>query len=314
MLAAEPNCADTRWTEYGYKSAIEATEDFTRYYVDANDRFHRRYIDSVPHECPINADFISNDIGHMNALYSARQFADSLGLPYPAFISGMFERLMGVGLYRRVPLPNHLFPPPKPRKRKGRARYIAKSGAVVEHKAIRHGLNIENSIAGRYSILSHGWDSRFMARNYVGDPAQERALTALLTHRDIGTPRSRLRDRLEKGRISLESAQRHFPDEVVQGALGDISTLPDIDVADEGLAPYRPHCLGLIQPKTPADQCMQCPWNAKCQQLAQWAEREQMAITGYANRADRERQAAKYRQQVKRRKDAEAGGDVAEEE
>jgi hypothetical protein len=300
VLLDEPALADSRWPQYGYVSAIDATRDFTKLYVQAYDYWYRKHIDSEPHPCPINAEFCDNDPGVMNALYSARQFADNLGLPYAGFIHGMFDRLTGAGMYKRIPLPNQLFPPLVPRKRKGRRKYLTKAGDPVEHKAIRHGLKIKEAQRNRHTVLGFDWDQRYMARNYVGDPAQERALQALVTHPNVATPRSRLRDRLEKGRISPDNAFRVFPSLIAQGAIDDASALPDISVPDAGLAPFRPHCLGLIQLQAPSVQCVQCPWNDKCTQLAQWAEREQMTMTGYKNRADRERQAARCRKQSSR--------------
>jgi hypothetical protein len=300
VLLNEPELAESRWPQYGYVSATDATQDFAKIYVTAYDYWHKKYIDSYPHPCPVDSDFFNNEPGIMNALYSARQFADSLGIPYVSFIFGMFGRLTDVGRYKRIPTPNHLFPPLAPRKRKGRKQYKTKAGNLVEHKAIRHACKVKESLRERHPILGHDWDQRFMARNYVGDPAQERALQALVTHPDISTPRSRLRDRLEKGRISPENAFRVFPGLVAQGAIDDASAMPDISVPDAGLSPFRPHCLGLIQMQAPAPQCMQCPWIDKCAQLAQWAEREQMAMTGYKNRADRERQEARIRQRVSR--------------
>jgi hypothetical protein len=300
VLAHEPQLADTRWPQYGYSNAVEATQEFTKAYVEAYAYYRRKYVDSEPHPCPVDADFFANDPGIMNSLYSARQFADSLGIPYKSYIFRMIDRLMGPGCYRRIPVPNQLHPPIGQRKRKGRKQYRTKSGVPVEHKVIRHGHVIKQELRERHDILDYDWDVRFMARNFVGDPAQERALQALLTHEGFGTPRGRLRDRLQKGNISPENALRVFPEKIARAAIEDVSVLPDISVADEELVPYRPHCLGLIQPQARATECMECPWNSKCEQLAKWAEGKQMAMTGYANRADRERQQARDRQRLSR--------------
>lgn len=227
VLQDEPAVAGTRWTQYGYVSAFEATEEFTRCYVRSYNNWRARYR-SDPHRCPVDPEFMLNDPGMMNALYSARQFADKLGISYPVFTASMFASLYGPGLYRRAPLPNHLYPPRKPRKRKWRKKYVTRSGVPVQHKALRHAMKVRESMATR-SVLSYDWDRRFLARNYVGDPAQDRALKALFEHQEAGTStKGRLRNALEKGHISVENARRFFPDTVVEGALRDASSIPDV--------------------------------------------------------------------------------------
>jgi hypothetical protein len=274
-LQDEPDVAGTRWAQYGYVNAFEATEEFTRCYIRSYDNWRARYR-SDPHRCPVDPEFVLNHPGVMNALYSARQFADRYGISYPVFTAGMFVRLYGPGLYRRAPLPNHLYPPRKPRKRKGRKKYMTSSGVPVDHKALRHALKVRESMSTR-SVLDHDWDRRFLARNYVGDPAQERALKALFEHKEAGTTtRGRLRYGLEKGLISVDNARRFFPEAIVDGAIRDASSIPDIGEPEPDLAPYRPHCLGLYQSEHPATACAQCPWQSKCQSLATWAEKQQV--------------------------------------
>lgn len=299
VLCAEPEAANTRWAQYGYVSAFDATEDFTLCYVRTYNNWIKRYR-SEPHACPVDPEFVLNDPGMMNALYRARQFADEMGISYPVFVAEMFARLTGAGLYRRPPLPNHLYPPLKPRKREGRKKYRTKSGLPVDHKALRHGRRAREAMAAR-SVLGHDWDDRFFARNYVGDPAQERALTALAEHEEATTtPTRRLRYALETGRISVDNARRVFPDQVVMNALRDASSIPDLGAPDSNLAPYRPHCLGLFQPVTPAAECAECPWRVKCEELAVRAEREQFKLTGYTNRKEREAMGARDRKRDQR--------------
>lgn len=301
VLAEEPAVAETRWTQYGYVGAFEATEEFTRYYVKKYDLWRAKYR-GEEHRCPVNPEFVLNKPGVMNALYSARQFADKLGISYPVFISGMFERLHGPGLYRRAPLPNHLYPPRKTRKRKGRKKYRTRSGVPVEHKALRHGKKVRESMAVR-SVLAYDWDRRYLARNYVGDPAQDRAIKALLEHKETcTTPKGRLRNALEKGRVSLDGARRFFPDAVVTAALSEVSSIPDVGEPEAGLTPYRPHCLGLYQSKKTAIECGDCAWQSKCLGLATRAEGQQYALTGYRNRRERGTWEATERQRNSRKR------------
>ena len=319
VLADEPALADSRWAQYGYFSAIDATEEFTRLYVELYAKYRAKYLDHESHPCPIDAEFILNDPGTMSALYCARQFADSLGLPYGRFLIGMFERLMTVGLYRRVPLPSHLFPPKKPRKRTGQKAWKAKSGQPVAHKALRHGLAVQEEHLPRCEVLDHNFGPEFLARNFVGDPAQERALRAFAEHPSTGPtrPHQILRNRIESGRISVDNALRLFPQPIVDRAL-DGCSLPEPAHPDQDVARYRPHCLGLIQQAAPAAECATCDFRSKCERLAKAAEVQQMEMTGYANRRERERVAARDRKRAERarKKDqnlkANAGADTEE--
>jgi len=300
VLADEPIYADTRWAQYGYVSAFDATEDFTRLYVQCYERWRKKYVDRDPHPCPVHPDFVSNHQGMMNALYCARQFADSLGIPYQRFIVNMFERLMTVGSYRRVPMPSQLYPPRKLRKRKSRKKFMTKSGKRVDHKALRHGRAVQEAELPKCDVLDYNWDPRFFASNYIGDPAQQRALRALATHETLFRPLATLTDRLAKGRISVDMALSVFPKELVDKALERVGSLPEIEERDPALEPYRPHCIGLIQAETPAAPCGACVWRDKCIGLAERAEQEQRALTGYANRSERERDYAARRKREER--------------
>lgn len=299
-LLVEPSVADTRWAKYGYVNAFAATEDFTRRYVRSYESNRRRLVGIDPHKCPVEEDFVLNDPAMMNALYRARQFADSMGIPYDRFVSCMMGRLIGQGLYRRVPLPNHLFPPLEPRKRKWRKTYRTRFGKPLIHKAIRHALEVKKTMEATCRVLEHDWDVRFLARNYMGDPAQERALRALVQHEDGSSPKRRLRHRLEHGRISLENARRVFQEADVDAVLREGPAIPVAGPPDPGLPIYRPHCLGLIQLPTSASECGQCEWRDRCEGLATWSDRHQEALTGYANRRERDRVAARDRKRASR--------------
>ena len=292
VLAEEPQVQPTRWPEYGYMNAFEAMEAFTKTYVEVYPYLRKR-VESDPHPCPVNADFVRNDPGIMNALYRGRQFADSLGLPYRAFILTLCTELMTTGLYQRVPMPNHLYP------------------ADEDSKVLRHAVRMRDRVLDARSTFENDWDQRLQAINYRGDPAQDRALQFMVDDPGLDG-RSRLGHWMERGWISPENAQRLFPPAVYERAIERVGSICPLPPPTPGLEPYRPHCFGLQQAGTPA--CASCPWAAKCAGMVQWVERQQIAATGFADpRTERNRELARNRQREKRKRDKEAAAAAAME-
>lgn len=286
LLAEEPRYGDTRWPGYAYENAFEATEAFTRAYVDAYPKLHKRYISSEFHPCPVDAEFVRNDPGLMNALYAARQYADALGIPYKPFILGMAHELITTGRYRRLPLPNHLYP------------------GSAKSKATWHGVGVADRYLAAHADSTDDWDERLLAKNYRGDPAQDRTLQFMVKHSSISPGIALLPHRLRKGWISPEQAQRLFAEAAYNNAIRQVVVLPPSTEPTPDLEPYRPHCLGLHRKGIPA--CASCPWQTKCMGLVARAEAVQVAMTGYKDRIERERHNARDRQRAKRMRDREA--------
>lgn len=287
LLEEEPELLKTRWPEYGYLSAFEATEAFTRTYVELYAELRGRFVDSDPHRCPVEPDFVLNDPGTMNALFAARQFADALGLPYPGFIRALSNSLLTDGMYRRVPLPNHLYP----------------ALGDTESRALRHAVRFRDQfLEARSAAFQESWDARFLAKNFRGDPAQQRAIDFMVEQAKRAPYTPLLKVWLRSGWISPATARENFSPAVSETAITEAGPLSDV-APTEGLPPYRPHCLGLYSSKGGA--CDSCPWKGKCNTLVSYAQQEQLRISGYADRSQRLRADARERQRRKRIRDKE---------
>ncbi|MGO4220779.1 hypothetical protein AB4Y64_02780 [Lysobacter sp. TAF61] len=249
--------------EYGYLSAFQRTELFTKAYEEEFRRKHAQYFDSVEAERmqPIDAKYVKNSAAEMTALWHARQHADQIGVPYPFFIRAAIELAIQRWTKKRVPRPNQLW----------RESQLA---------AIRRAWNEEY---GRRTFMpSPEWDLRFLAQKYRGDPAQLACLDII--ERDVyragfGNQAARLSAYLhDKRMITEDESRRRFGDDLTEEALAARDDLPVV-AAPTANAPYRAPCIGLVEARdSPA--CSECPFAAACEKASGLAKRDLVARRG----------------------------------
>lgn len=118
-LARESVLYAVKWFDYRFLSPYEATEQFIADYCDIYKQKWRMYGDlkeaefkigvlRLPHKKLITLKVDETNVRReVTSLWSARQTADLLGIPYRFFISEAIDAHMDNG-YRKVPRPNQL--------------------------------------------------------------------------------------------------------------------------------------------------------------------------------------------------------------
>lgn len=106
-LASERVVQQTKWFDYRFLPAIEATELFADTYVRSFQRaWHElQDRDEAEHKRPLKPLFTHRS--EFTALWNARLAADELGVPYPFFISQAIAAAVGRSC-RKFPRPNQL--------------------------------------------------------------------------------------------------------------------------------------------------------------------------------------------------------------
>lgn len=287
-LAEEPALQETRWLEYGYTNAFQATEAFTRCYVEAYAKLRRKFFSMDPHRCPIEVDFARNTPGLMNALFRARQFADAMGVPYMEWIQALGAALINDGSYQRVPMPNQLYP-------------------ATKDKALRHGVRLVEQLvhADKLRHFQANWDARLRGPGNPQDPIRQRALRTMrdLSAQSVQGP-ALLRSWLQKGFITPDEAQALFPEAAYARVIAAVCESGEVPTAPTtGPQQFRPHCFGMHQAEVA--ECGNCPVAKMCATMVDRVVGEQIAVTGSAApRAERQRALARDRQRAKRKRDA----------
>ncbi len=104
----------TKWPAYCFLSPLEATRKFQRDYIEAYRIYCRTNIDLVRAEKTQVGQKIryTRQNAHLTQLWIARQMADHVGLPYPAYLEFAFD-FASRRRRSHAPQPNQLGPNPK---------------------------------------------------------------------------------------------------------------------------------------------------------------------------------------------------------
>lgn len=114
--ALEAEVMPTKWSEYRFLTPMDATKQFHRAYIEAYKDYYRENIDVIA-ASDIKIGFklsLHKRNAHLTQLYIARQKADQIGLPYPAYLEFVFK-FAAARRYRHPPQPNQLWPGEKKR-------------------------------------------------------------------------------------------------------------------------------------------------------------------------------------------------------
>jgi len=277
-LLVEPDLRDLMWVQYRYMSPLERTELFTQEYIAAYRRAHARYCgdaDTAAKKQPVDEVFVRNDMGDMNCLWYARATADALGVPYDMYLDAVMDGKLRNGKWIEPPLPNQLYARVDPARLRDRP--------------------TPAEISGR--LYGPGWDSRFFADAYCGDPVQEAALTLLRV--DVWgapSPAARLSEYLVRRAISETRARAMFGQDLVDAVTigGGQPSEPTV----VAVSPYQPNCFGYPQ-GADASPCFTCSHVQDCWQYKERVRAALVAATGTDNpRLAREREQTAARQRA----------------
>ena len=114
-IEAEAELMLTKWPAYRFMSPIEATDLFHTAYVDGYKHYHRQNADRDEAEgIQIGKKLKRHkQTAHYTQVWVARQKADMLGMPYPAYIEFAFKFAGERKDRKYAPQPNQLGPNPK---------------------------------------------------------------------------------------------------------------------------------------------------------------------------------------------------------
>lgn len=275
------------WPEYGYMTAYERTEQFTRDYAKAYMRIHEKYFDFHVAEGmqPIAVQFEMNDVSEMTSLWKARQVADALGVPYPFFIRVAMDEAVQQRGYRQVPRPNQLT-------------------LNWQVEAVSREWKVDKDT---YPIFSDDWDPRFFAPSARKDRARSVAVGLFLSRVKPATAGSEtVRSAIFMRQIlSEEEAREHFKGEAVDRALADPTSATIVLRTDVGPG-YKPACLGLLKDRD-AGACGSCKASAACAVVCAVVDKDLQATYGATDpRLRRIREGAAERQRRSRARRREA--------
>jgi hypothetical protein len=280
VLQQEPALQEMAWAEYRYMSPLERTELFTRLYFDAYVELTRKYFadQDADKKQPVDRDYVRNDPGVMNALWSARAAADALGVPYEEYVRLVMEHLIAKSGWKRLPRPNQLY---------------GKLVGPLMRDGVNQALLLER-------LYAPGWDPKFKATAYRADPVQETAL-GLMEQVVNGSadPAETLAEYLcVRQVVTVPKAVELFGQELVDAAR-NLSPNQPVETP-EPTGRHYPSCVGL--PDASEDSpCARCPVLQGCTLLAQEVRAELIETTGSDDpRGAWKRHKAKLRQRKHR--------------
>lgn len=282
LLQQEAALQSMAWVEYRYQSALDRTEAFANVYFDTYRKIYAEHFseEDAAKKQPIERDLVRNDLGVMNALWSARMRADSLGMPYDLYLDKVMREHVVTDRWKRPPRPNQLY-------------------GKLSGPRMRDALD-RAQISAR--LYGPDWDERFKVPAYTGDPVQETALVLLQDIVNNAEDRAgMLAEYLcERQVIAWERAEELFGAELVEAAM-DRSDNPAISGPSVGPR-YIPACLGMPDASEDAP-CASCSVNAECIQFTLRVKQELIEATGTDDpRGDWQRKANAIRQRRHRKK------------
>lgn len=282
--SAEPGLVDACWVEYAYMSPLKRTTAFTAEYLKVYRRFYEKYVDSkdAPFRCPIDETWAANEPGEMNSLWTARQHADTLGMPYSIFLGEALEFSAARG-HKQFPRPNQLY-----------------NEALLGHLQAHW-----QSHAHVERLRLDEWDARFQVTNYAGDPAQARLhelvierIKAKPTHIDINIQHYVLG---KHPAIPISVAIERLGGLDVQSEVRRASHVPTQPDPDQKARYVRP-CIGIAYNLDPA-VCGACTVAALCAQVD--GKVDQLALAAFGDvepKRAADKKAARDRQRTRRAK------------
>ena len=282
-LAQEPSLQQLAWVEYRYMNPLQRTEAFARAYSAAYIAAYTKHFseEDATKKRPINPVFVRNDLGVMNALWTARASADAAGMPYDLYLETVFDGHLLRDKWKRPPRPNQLY------------------GKLAFPRT--RDMPTAEQIAAR--LYGPGWNPRFFAEAYSGDPVQEAAITLM---KDVVAKAPDPTRALElylcdRRAVTVQRASEIFGKEAVDHAIAAGGGEPV--TAPPRTASYVPACFG--HPDGSEESvCMACPVSRQCVQFTRHVADDLIRVTGSDDpRKAWKRESAKLRKRRQRKRE-----------
>lgn len=274
---------------YRYMTPYERTEHFWQAYRTMYIERYQRRLGRPPG--PKSPGIVGLGRRSFTAVWRARQIADAMGAPYEHFLRVHFDRADAVGS-KHLPAPNQL--------------------CSVEMQE-RTSQAIDELVKdGRIDPLAPGFDSRFYAVNYMGDPQQDAMLDmiqAQITALGSASKSKKLARYMTVLQVISEAeAERRFGPELVASAKeqggGFVASTP---IALDALVPSHASCFGCHRQGHVI--CMQCPAAERCELQVQEIEKKVVARFGVADVPTQHKREGNRRRK-RRQRERERTGDM----
>jgi len=245
QMAKERFCYMHKWFEYRFMSPADATRKFADDYKAAYRRHWRetRSIDDADKKAGIRGDDWMSNSRELTSFWSARQHADTLGVPYPFFILRALEAAERRGA-RQPPRPNQLF------KEQNLVHVLKEWKRFIDD--------------GGFRMLD---DPAYREENFRG-------LHAQIAYRDWIVERIKVRHArpdligrcvLLERVLPVDRATHEFGQDRLADARREAAGSDTAPVWKFSTMQILPACFGLAQVETPASEpCVNCPVRAAC--------------------------------------------------
>ena len=293
LLKLESQLNESKWFDYRFMSPAEATQIFADEFIKAYKWAHARMFDLEEAEEKYGIrkrEIFKNDDTTLTRLWTARQEADKLGMPYIEFTLEGMKYLTEGCIYQRVPNVNQLY-----------------SKKVLEH--------LDKLWSERVRELTYKTlDPRYKNEFYCGHKAQK-------AYHDYQIERSKLSKYMEMSlstfsiqnkTLPLERISQEFGESYLDNMDYDYDEMPEPDYFEVDVSDLQPSCFSVPHGSIGNEKlCDDCDFKVLCGTEKQKIMKVIEKITGSDDpKEDRKRMLArerKRRQREKERKLAEVG-------
>lgn len=257
----EPELLGLAFVPYRYQSPWRRTENFAKKFDQVFREYEDRYFGSSIQAPSRDALSLWPD-SDIIALWRARQYADSLGVPYSFYIRTAFEYRFKTG-YRRCPKPGQIWHGDK----------------IIEY--IKKEFKRYGGLAASREYSTEVLNPMFLAENYKGEPVQRAAHADLCVKAKQFPDSFKLEAMLKASRIIPEEAAReHFGDARVERVVEcyvPYSERPASKPLTEDQVPML-GCFGNFEAS--ATDCPTCPIRVGCEALQREADTQLLVMHG----------------------------------
>ena len=289
-LLREPKLIESAFVPYRYQSPWERTEKFARKFDQIYREYKERYFGETI-EAPSREALSLWPDGDIVAMWSARQSADKLGIPYEFYIRTAFDFRFSSG-YKGCPKPGQLWHGDK----------------ITEHMKKEFDARGGNAAQRGYNIAVI--DPMFFAENFRDDPIQQAAHADLYEKVKSFPDSFKLGAILKSSRILTEAgARKHFGDALVDRMQEHYEPFSVREASVPLTAEQAPllGCFGGYDAS--ATGCTRCPARVKCRALQ--TEVDALLLSEYGSTSPRKAAATKAATLRKQRQRARAQLDRA---
>lgn len=226
LLKLEPELNQSKWFDYRFMSAIDATQELFGEYIKAYKKEYSKMFDIDEAKRKFGARHVllfKNDETTITAAWKARQAADSIGCTYEFYAIEAMKFLIEGRIYQRVPRINQLY-----------SDVVVNKITELWEERLR-------------DILVTTRDPRYKVENYRGLDAQDEYIAYQLVIADI-RPRKDITlsnfSILQKT-LSEEDIVNEFGVETLNLLDNSFSDFPDPEMFDVDLENFDPACFSL---------------------------------------------------------------------